>query len=73
MQTYVYFIFLIISLDIMDEHIFWDCKLYTNQMETMTDILCENSIKMYPKSVPELLRFVQGVCYCINKIPKFIL
>jgi hypothetical protein len=43
----------------------------------MMDILSENSKKEYPKSVIELLRleekrFVQGVCYFINKIPKFI-
>jgi hypothetical protein len=40
-------------------------------------VLSENSKKEYPKSVTELLwlekkRFVQGVCYLINKIPKFI-
>jgi hypothetical protein len=40
--------------------------------------LCENSKKEYPKSVTELLRleekkrFVQGICYFKNKIPKFI-
>jgi hypothetical protein len=43
----------------------------------MMDILSENKIE-YPKSVTELLkldekRFVQGVCYFISKIPKFIL
>jgi hypothetical protein len=43
----------------------------------MMDILPENSKKEYPKSVTELLRleekrFVQGVCYFINKVPKFI-
>jgi hypothetical protein len=43
----------------------------------MMDILCENSKKEYPKSVTELLRleekrFLQVVCYFINKIPKFI-
>jgi hypothetical protein len=43
----------------------------------MMDILPENSKKEYPKSVTLLLRleekrFVQGVCYFINKIPKFI-
>jgi hypothetical protein len=44
----------------------------------MMDILSENSKKEYLKSVTELLRlegkrFVQGNCYFINKIPKFIL
>jgi hypothetical protein len=44
----------------------------------MMDILRENSKKEYPKSVTELLRvevkrFLQGVCYFLNKIPKFIL
>jgi hypothetical protein len=43
----------------------------------MMDTLSENSKKEYPKSVAELLRlqkkiFVQGVCYFINKIHKFI-
>jgi hypothetical protein len=43
----------------------------------MMDILSENSKKEYPKSVTEVPRleekiFVQGVCYFINKIPKFI-
>jgi hypothetical protein len=60
-----------------EEHIFWDCKLYKDQRGTMMDILSENSRKEYPKSVAELLRleeksFVQGICYLINKIPKFI-
>jgi hypothetical protein len=38
------------------------------------DILSENSKKGYTKSVTELedKRSVQGVCYFINKIPKFI-
>jgi hypothetical protein len=41
----------------------------------MIDILSENSKKEYPKSVTQLLRleekrFVQGVSYFINKIPK---
>jgi hypothetical protein len=44
----------------------------------MMDILSENSKQEYPKSVTELLRleekrFVQGVCYFINNIFKFIL
>jgi hypothetical protein len=42
------------------------------------DILSENSKEGYPGSVTELLRlegkrFVQGVCYFINRIPKFII
>jgi hypothetical protein len=47
----------------MEEHIFWDCKLYDDQRLTMIDILSENSKKEYPKSVTELeeKRFVQGV------------
>jgi hypothetical protein len=40
----------------MEEHIFWDCKLYKNQRATVMDILSENSKKEYPKSVKELLR-----------------
>jgi hypothetical protein len=57
--------------------IFWDCKLYEDQGAAMINILCENSKKEYPESVTELLRleekrFVQGVCYFINKIPKCI-
>jgi hypothetical protein len=60
-----------------EEHIFWDCKLYEDQRATMMDILSENSNKEYPKSVTELLRleekrFVQGICYFVNKIPVFI-
>jgi hypothetical protein len=60
-----------------EEHIIWACKLYEDQRATMMDILSENSKKYYPKSVTELLRlegkrFVQGVFYFINKIPKFI-
>jgi hypothetical protein len=60
-----------------EEHIFWNCKLYEDQRATMMDILSENSKKEYPKSVTKLLRleekrFVQGVCYFINKIPEFI-
>jgi hypothetical protein len=43
----------------------------------MMDILPEKSEKEHPKSIIELLRleekrFVQGVCYFVNKIPKFI-
>jgi hypothetical protein len=43
----------------------------------MMGILSEKCKKEYPKSVTELLRleekrFVQGVCYFKNKIPKFI-
>jgi hypothetical protein len=61
-----------------EERIFWDCKLYEDRRATMMGILFENSKKEYPKSVTELLsfgekRFLQGVCYFINKIPKFIL
>jgi hypothetical protein len=49
-------------------------KLYEDQRATVIDILSENSKREYPKSVTELLRleekrFVQGVCYFINKIP----
>jgi hypothetical protein len=62
----------------VEEHIFWDCKLYEDQRATMMDILSENSKKEYPKSqLTELLRleekrFVQGICYFINRTPKFI-
>jgi hypothetical protein len=54
-----------------------DCKLYEEQRATMTNILSENSKEEYPQSVTELLRledkrFVKGVCYFINKIPKCI-
>jgi hypothetical protein len=35
----------------MEEHIFWDCKLYESQRATVMDILSENSKKEYPKSV----------------------
>jgi hypothetical protein len=50
----------------MEEHIFWDCKLYEDQRATMVAILSEKRSKEYPKSVTELLRleekrFVQGV------------
>jgi hypothetical protein len=59
------------------KNVFWDCKLYEDQGATLMDILSEKSKKEYPKSVTELLRleekrFVQGVCYFINRIPKFI-
>jgi hypothetical protein len=48
-----------------------------NQRATMLDILSENRKKEYPKSVPELLRlgekrFVQEVCYFMNKIRKAV-
>jgi hypothetical protein len=61
----------------MEEHIFWDCKLYEDQRTTMMAILSENRKKVHPKSVTELLRleekrFVRGVSYFINKIPIFI-
>jgi hypothetical protein len=57
-----------------EEHIFWDRKLYEDQKATVMDILSTNSKKDYSKSVTELLRlegkrFVQGVCYFINRIP----
>jgi hypothetical protein len=60
-----------------EEHIFWNCKLDEDQRANMRDILSENSRKEYPKRVTELLkleekRFVQGVCYFINNISKFI-
>jgi hypothetical protein len=60
-----------------EEHIFWVCKRYEEQRATMRNNLSENSKKEYPKSVTELLslegnRFVQGVCYFVNKIPKFV-
>jgi hypothetical protein len=61
----------------MEEHIFWDCKLYEDQTATVMDILPENSKTEYPESVTELLRLeggkkVHGVCYSIKKIPKYI-
>jgi predicted nucleic acid-binding OB-fold protein len=48
-----------------------------DQRAIAMDDLSENSKKEYPKSVTELLRpeekrFVQGVCYFINKVLKFI-
>jgi hypothetical protein len=50
-----------------EEHIFWDSKRYEEQRATMRDVLPENSRKVSPKSVTELLRleenkFVRGVC-----------
>jgi hypothetical protein len=41
-------------------------------------VLSENSEKEYPKSVTELLRlkgkrFLEGICYLINKISIFLL
>jgi hypothetical protein len=48
----------------MEEHIFWDCKLYEDQRATMMDILSENSKKEYPKSVTELLRLEGGKKLC---------
>jgi hypothetical protein len=52
-------------------------KLHEDQQATMMDILSENRKKEYPESVRELLKLeermlVQGVCYVINRIPKFI-
>jgi hypothetical protein len=50
-----------------EEHIIWDCKLYEDQRATMMDILSENrALQARGK------RFVQGVCYFINKIPTLI-
>jgi hypothetical protein len=53
-------------------HVFWDCKLCTDQRATNMDILSE---KKNTQSVLQLLRleekrFVHGVCYFINKVPK---
>jgi hypothetical protein len=61
----------------MEEHMFWDFKLYEDQRATVKEILFESSKKEYPKPVIELLRleekrFMQGVCYFINKNPKCI-
>jgi hypothetical protein len=58
-------------------HMFWDCKLYEVQRATITHIKSDKSKKEYPKSVKELLRleekrFMQGICYFKNKIPKCI-
>jgi hypothetical protein len=52
-------------------------ELYDDQRATMINNLSQNSKKEYPESVTEVLRleekrFVRGVCYFINKIPKFI-
>jgi hypothetical protein len=40
----------------MEEHIFWDFKVYEDQRATMMDILSENKKKEYPKSATELLK-----------------
>jgi hypothetical protein len=61
----------------MAEHIFWDCKLYEGQRARVMDILSENSKKEYSKVSYRALKargkkFVQGICYFINKTPKFI-
>jgi hypothetical protein len=61
----------------MEEHIFWDYKLYEDQRATVMDNLSENSKKESPKVSYGALKmegkgFVQGVCYFIKKIPKFI-
>jgi hypothetical protein len=52
-------------------------KVYEDQRAKMMDILFENSKQQYQVSyralkVREKKRFVQGVCYFINKFPKFI-
>jgi hypothetical protein len=44
-----------------EEHIFWDCKRYEEQQETMRDIPSENSKKEYPKSVTELFRLKEKI------------
>jgi hypothetical protein len=46
----------------MEEHIFWDCKLYEDQRATMTDIVWEQQ-KEYRKSVTELLRLEEKDFY----------
>jgi hypothetical protein len=61
----------------MEEHIFWDCKLYEDQRATMMDILSENSKKRIPKVSYRALKArgkknLQGVCCFLKKIPKFI-
>jgi hypothetical protein len=61
----------------MEQHIFWDCKLYEDQRATMMDILPQNRKKEYPNTITELLRleekrFVQGVFYFINKQKKVL-
>jgi hypothetical protein len=58
------------------EFIFWDCKLYEDQRATMMDF-CLRTEKKIPMSVIEVLRleekrFVQVVCYFLNKIPILI-
>jgi hypothetical protein len=40
----------------VEEHIFWDRKLYEDQRVKMMDILSENSKKRISKSFAELLR-----------------
>jgi hypothetical protein len=60
-----------------EEHIFWDCKLYEDQRATMMNILSENTKKRISKVSYRALKArgkksVKGVCYFINKIPKFI-
>jgi hypothetical protein len=60
-----------------EEHVFWDYKRYEEQRATMRDILSENSKKEHRKSITQLSRleekrFLQGVCYFINKISKLI-
>jgi hypothetical protein len=40
----------------LEEHIFWDCKLYEEQRATMIAIVSENKKRECPKSVTELLR-----------------
>jgi hypothetical protein len=61
-----------------EEHTFCVYKLYEDQKATMMAILSESSKKECRKSVTELLklevkRLVQGACYVVNKITKFIL
>jgi hypothetical protein len=61
----------------IEEHIFWDCKLYEEQRATMMAILSDRKKKEHQKSVTEFLRleekrFGQGVSSFINKIPTFI-
>jgi hypothetical protein len=40
----------------MEEHVFWDCKLYNDQNVTVMDILSEKCKKEYLKSLTELIR-----------------
>jgi hypothetical protein len=58
----------------MEEHIIWDCKWYKDQQATMMDIWSENSkMNTWSKLLRlEVKKIVQGVCYFIDKIPKFI-